>query len=374
MEELNLPEAYYSTKKIAITSVDSWIGYCSAYFLSQELAKTCPGVELVCLARKTEDLCHLEKLKNVHIHKTDYEDEKSLEKHLRDVNCVLLIPEMRERRVKLAKNVLSAMKNENVKSCLLLSVEGAGDASSHLKEIVSYHEIEKEVKDRCECYIILRRSFISQSLLYWAHHVREKTEFLITTNKDSVMVPIDMCDIIHAIGSLVTPEGFGGYKNKTFTLTGPQAITMEHFIQELSEMTGQEIALKQVSREDLKKDLESTKKHTDLSEEFDVDKCHQYPISCLDNVTDPEGVDESSGQQHRHHRHHYHHHHYHHHAPNESTVDLILDELELVKKGEAGFISEDLQKILGRPGKELTDFLSKEKNAFKPHHHRHHHD
>ncbi|KAG0000154.1 hypothetical protein BGZ79_006241 [Entomortierella chlamydospora] len=350
MEEHNLPEVCYSTKKIAITSVDSWIGYCSAYFLSQELAKTCPGAELVCLTRKTEDLCHLEKLKNVRIHKTDYDDEKSLEKHLRDVSCVVLIPQMTERRVKLTKNVLSAMKNENVKSCLLLSVEGAGDASSHLKEI--------------------------------AHHVMEKAEFLITTNEDSAMTPIDIYDIIHAIGSLMvshyyhdflSPASFGGHKNKTFTLTGPQAITTERFIQELSDITGQEIAFKQVSREDLKKDFESTEKHTHQSEELDADECGQYLVSCLENIADPKSVDESGSQRRHPHRHHHQHDHYSHHSPNKSTVDLILDELELVKKGEAGLVSEDLQKILGRPGKELTDLLNKEKDAFKSHHHHHHH-
>ncbi|KAF9104276.1 hypothetical protein BGX27_010175 [Mortierella sp. AM989] len=371
-------EALSSIKKIAITSVDSWFGYSSAFILARELAIHCPTVKLVCLARKTENLHHLQKLTNVQIHKIDYNDEKSLEKQLCDVNCIVLIPEMEESRAKLAKNILSAAKNENVKACLLLSVQGADNASSDLKEITTFHEIEEDVKKHCEHYMILRKSFLNQSFLYWAHCVKKTSEFPITTNNDSVMAPIDMFDINLAIGTVVVeycrhePPSHSSQQqqkqlmvnleNKTFTLTGPQTITAECLVQELCEATEQEIKLKQVSREDLKKALESVKGHNGLSEEFDLIKFHQYMVSWLDN-----GVDAEISDGH-HHRHHHHHHHQDHHAPNESTINLILDELDLVKNGKAGFVSDDLQKIIGRPGSNINNFLHRERNAFKPHH------
>ncbi|KAI8598029.1 hypothetical protein EDD21DRAFT_446532 [Dissophora ornata] len=402
-----------SITRIGLTNVDSWLGCCTAYHLAEELEKKCKDVQLVCLARKIEHLDRLKKYKNVRLEKVDYDDENSLEKALRGVRCAILIPEVDERRAKYARNVLQAMKNQDVKSCMLISVEGAGESSSHLKEISSYHEIEKDVKQHCECYIILRASILDQCFLLWAPIVKKRAEFPISTTKQCEMVPIDVCDLVCAIETIVVNEcrhgeslaeissaqeqelsfspsqpqpqqhqqadneeeqqvdsneyyGFGQHKNKIYTLTGPQKITPESLVHELSEVTGKQIEVKEVSREELKKYFESLKKRENMSDDFQDSEGHwcQWCSDLLASSSQYSAVTITSGDYQRDHDDHGDHHHI---VPNEAAINLLLDELELIRKGEAGLVSGDLEKITGEHGKSIKDFLRKEKDAFKPH-------
>ncbi|KAG9072377.1 hypothetical protein KI688_000147 [Linnemannia hyalina] len=314
-----LPSSH--TKRIAITNVDSWLGSCIAVHLAEKLEKKSSKVQIVALACKDNthaDFDKLKKFKNVHIHKVDYNDEKSLEKAISGVSCSILIPEMTEHRVKHAKNFLSAMKKEKVKECLLLSVAGAESKDHNLKEIVTFHEIEQMVEEHCSCYLVLRKSIFNQCFFLWSPTVQEKG--------------VDRRRPLH--------------KNKKYTLTGPDKITAQGLVQAMNEETGQRVQFKQVSREELKKYLESLKKREDWSEQLNVDRCHE--------IASPESF--VAGGDH------------HHMAPNESMINLLLDELELIKKGEAGFFSGDLEKILGHQGKSVKDFLHKYKDEFRRQH------
>jgi uncharacterized protein YbjT (DUF2867 family) len=373
-----LPSSY--SKKIAMTNVDSWLGCCIAIHLAGKLEKKCPNVQLVALSCKDNthaDLDKLKKFKNVHIMKVDYNDEKSLEKAFSGVKCSVLIPEMNEHRVKHTKNILCAMKKEKVKGCLLLSVVGADSKDHHLKEIMSFHEIEALVEEHCSCYLILRKSILNQCFLLWSPIVKEKGEFPMSCTAQCQMAPLDTCDLVCAIDTIVVDhcrddkEGhhaaevaldeesahddnstFGGvHKNKKYNLTGPHKITAQGLVQALNEETGQRIQFKQVSREELKKYFESLMKHEHWSEDLNIGWCHE--------ILSPESLASVEGSIHGEH---------HHMAPNESTINLLLDELELVKKGEVGFVSGDLEKIIGHQGKSVKDFFRKYKDEFQ---HRH---
>ncbi|KAF9125808.1 hypothetical protein BGX30_000301 [Mortierella sp. GBA39] len=371
-----LPSSH--TKRIAITNVDSWLGCCIAVHLAEKLEKKGPKVQIVALACKDNthtDLDKLKKFKNVHIHKVDYNDEKSLEKAISGVSCSILIPEMTEHRVKHAKNFLCAMKKEKVKECLLLSVTGAENKDHNLKEIMTFHEIEQMVEEHCSCYLVLRKSIFNQCFFLWSPIVQEKGEFPMSCTAECQMAPLDACDLVCAIETAVIEHchdhdkvaedeestdddhsTFGGvHKNKKYTLTGPHKITAQGLVQAMNEETGQRVQFKQVSREELKKYFESLKRREDWSEQLNFDRCHE--------IASPESL--VAGGDHEEHHHHRDHHHM---APNESMINLLLDELELIKKGEAGFVSGDLEKILGHQGKSVKDFLHKYKDEFRRQH------
>ncbi|KAK3826038.1 MAG: hypothetical protein J3Q66DRAFT_421128 [Benniella sp.] len=357
-----------SAKKIALTNADSWLGCSTACYLAEQLEEKCEGVELVCLARKPERLDKLKRYKNVRIEKVDYNDEKTLEKALSGVTCTTLIPENDEHRVESAKNTITAMKNAEVKSCMMISVEGADGESSHLKELQSYHEIEEQV-EQCESYLILRKSILHQCFLLWSHVVRERSEFPISTSKQSEMAPLDMYDLVCAVSTIVIEHchhedsfenppasqpyqldqecdqqirswnfgGLGDHKNKTYTLTGPQKVTPECIAKDLTEIIGKQIKVKEVERSELKKYFES------LGE-------LQKPLSQTLNRDRMVGDGD------------------HDHIPiSEIPIELFLDELELINKGDAGSVSGDLEKIVGHPGNPVKNFLCKERDVFKPH-------
>ncbi|CAO3573538.1 unnamed protein product [Mortierella alpina] len=343
-----------SEKRVAITNVDSWLGYCAAYGLAQELEKKCKEVTLVCLARNTDLLDKLKGLKNVHVVKVDYSDTNQLEKALQGVRCTVLVPEMDERRAELGRNVLDAMNKQGVKSCMMISCDGASE-DCNLKSIESFCELEKQVQKSCSsCYLILRKGFLNQCFFFWSFAVKEKAEFPLTIEKDNKMTPLDAHDLVGAITSIVIKkcqetdhegEGFGSHKNKTYTLTGPNELTPEHFVHELSDAIGKEIKFRHVERDELKKYLESLMHRPVL------------PLHISEDAPTAAG-----GGGHGHDGREYY-------PTNEAMIELLLDELEMIKRGKAGFASNDLQKILGHQGKSVQDFLRKEKDAFKPQHH-----
>ncbi|KAG0278307.1 hypothetical protein BGZ95_004264 [Linnemannia exigua] len=377
-----LPSSTHN-KKIAITNVDSWLGCCIAVHLAEKLEKRCPNVQIIALTCKDADshLDKLKKFKNVHIHKIDYNDEKSIERAISGAKCALLLPEMTEHRVKHAKNVLAAMKKEKIKGCLMLSVEGAEIAENHgLKEIKSFHEIEKMVEEYCSCYLILRKSILNQCFLLWSPIVQEKQEFPMSCTAECQMAPLDACDLVCAIETVIVEHcrhdddhnkgnprdstdtnadaetdesgekwNFGGiHKNKKYILTGPHKITAQGLVQVLNEETGQRVQFKQVPREELKKYFESLKERENWYEDLSIDRCCE-----MMDIAVAGGDDMHEDHDH------------HHMAPNQSVINLMLDELELVKKGEVGFVSGDLEKIIGHQGRSVKDFMHKYKDEFR---------
>ncbi|KAF9193569.1 hypothetical protein BGZ51_002857, partial [Haplosporangium sp. Z 767] len=254
-------------------------------------------------------------------------------------------------RVECSKKVLCAMKKKNVKACMMISVEGAGE--SNMKELRCFHEVEKEVQNAySECYFILRKSLLSQSLLLLSSWVREHSELILSCGADCKMTPLDLYDLDCAIDTIVIEncredesgdsknfKGFGRHHNKTYTLTGPQIITPKHITEEMGKVTGSEIKFKEVSREKLRECLESIM---------------SYNLAASASQLATAGGDHHDDHEHPHFE------------LNETIIELFLDELDLVRHGQAGFVSDDLDNIIGHQGKPVSEFLRKEKDAFKP--------
>jgi len=315
--------------------------------------KKCRDVTIVCIARNTEHLDGLKRFKNVRIEKVNYEDERSLEKAFKDVTCTIFIPELNDNRVQQARNTVNAMQKERVKACLMVSVEGADSNNTELRELRSFREIEQVVERTMSSYLILRKSIANQTFLLWSPIIRERAEFPLTLQEDCKMTPLDLSDFVFALETIVVEhcqqkiadelEGFGKHKNKTYTLTGPQQISPNDLVHKMNKIVqgDKNIQFKHVSREELRKYLRSLREREDWSEDVQAHRC---------DIQTPAGGDRE----------------HHHFAPSDELINLLLDELELVKKGEAGFVSDDLQKITGRQGKSIEEFLRKEKNEFKP--------
>ncbi|KAG0088397.1 hypothetical protein BGZ93_009545 [Podila epicladia] len=345
-----LPTGHFHKTKLAIVNVDNVVGACVALHLAERLEKECKDVELVCMGKKIDHLERLRKMKNVKLVQINYDDEKNLCKAMDGISCAILLPELREDRAKHGKNLVRAMEKEKVRGVLMLSVEGS--EAEGLRELNSFHEIERSIQNTHweHCYIILRKSICNQVFLLWAPVVKDQGEFPITLQKDSQMAPIDIRDVLSSIETIVTnychrqhgskgvedtdaTAPFGELRNKVYTLTGPAKITTEGFVYEMNEATGQNVQFKHVSRDELRRYLESLKNRGWPQEE-------EIDAELIDAL-----------------RHEY--------ALNESTIRLLLEELELIKRDEASFVSGDLEKITGHKGKTPRDFFKKEKDVFK---------
>ncbi|KAG0354763.1 hypothetical protein BG005_006217 [Podila minutissima] len=345
-----LPTGQFHKVKLAFVNVDNILGGCVALHLAERLEKECKDVELVCMGKKIDHLDRLKKMKNVKLVQINYEDEKNLCKAMEGIRCAIIVPEWREERAKHGKSLVRAMEKEKVRGVLMVSVEGS--EAEGLRELNSFHEIEHSIQNTHwdHCYIILRKSILNQCFLLWGPVVKDQGEFPITLQKDSQMAPLDVRDLMSSIETIVTSychrqhgskgaedtdatAPFGEMRNKIYTLTGPAKITTEGFVYELNEATGQNVQFKQVSHDELRRYLESLK-NRGWPQEDEVD------AELIDAL-----------------RYEY--------APNDSTIRLLLDELELINRGEASFVSGDLEKITGHKGKTPRDFFKKERDTFK---------
>jgi hypothetical protein len=167
-----------------------------------------------------------------------------------------------------------------------------------------------------------------------------------------------MSDLVCAIDTIIVenyhhgdgPECiFGDHKNKTYTLTGPEQVTPERIVHELSDIVGKEIKVEEVDREELKKYIESLREDDEWNKDVDLD----WRQLLLQDRRDAHGNEHERDRGR-------------HMTPSEASINLCLDELELIGDGGGGTVSGDLAKILGHSGKTIKAFLQKEKDIFKP--------
>lgn len=339
----------FTGKTIALTSADSWVGCSAALHLSQGLQKYSKDVQLVCLVRDDENLNLLKQLKNVRVEKVDYEDEASLEKALHGVSCTVMFMEMDERRVLFGKNLVAAMKKTHINSCLMVSVRGAG--SSRLRVHQAYREVEQEIEKNISNYVILRKSILSQTFLFWSHSVEERSQFPMAMNQDTLSTHVDLIDVVGVIEAVTIEhcratsqrpdsivDSFGKYTNKIYTLTGPEQTHPRGIVQILNASSGNNVEFKKVSREELAQYFRSLTKH-DGWEKVEADQCNKL-------------LNWHGGPRHQY-------------ALSLPMIDLLLDEFEWCSIDNT--LIPDMQEILGREGKTLRDFFLKEREAFKPH-------
>ncbi|KAF9165718.1 hypothetical protein DFQ26_009477 [Actinomortierella ambigua] len=373
-------------KTIAITSCDSWFGYYLAEYLAGKLKYKHKGkdIQLLCLAVNTDRLRHLKHHKNVQVRKIEYTEE-SLADAFRKVDCTILIPELDEMRVEEAKKVIDAMRQHDVKCSMLLSSLGAD--TKDLPELYKFRDIEKELKDKVPCHLVLRSAFVDQLFFLWRTVIQQKGELPMSVDKDSAMSPLDMRDIFCAVDTIVAAFGnghhhhhhphhhhhhphhhhhhhhdvggdhhdvdgdhhgcdpatcFGKHTGMTYSLTGPEAVTAEKIAQTLGEVIDSDIQFKSVSRDEMKQYLESLRKQQ--AEGLQPAAMFDVPVS----------AESLEGRQEDHTDH-----------LSDTMIAVVLDELELIKKGEANVVTDDLMTITGHHGRTVRGFFEEEKKCFQ---------
>jgi len=337
-------------KTIAISNVDSLIGCAVACHVACVLEKQCPDVRIIALAKNPDKVEKIRKHKNVHVEKLDYNDVNSIQNALKGTGCILIVPEMDENRTVMNSKLVEAINHCGIKSAILLSCLGS-ESGKH--ELQSFHDIERQVQDNVDCYVILRKGVLHQCFRWWSKAVQERGEFPLSIDENSKFSPLNLCDYIKAIEMIILEhckkrvEGddpkfiLGGkHHNKIYNLTGPRAYNGENLVQELNRAVGNKddpVKFKKVSREELEKILEENIEHTSTLDEFDFDQCENLMMA-------------KGGYQFK---------------PNKVMIRILLDEFEWINEGEAGFVSDDLRNITGHEGKKLEDYFTEEKDYFR---------
>ena len=165
----------------------------------------------------------------------DFNDREALELAFQGVDTLFLLFPLVPKKRDLARNALAAARAAGVKHIVRSSGAGA-DAQSPWSLSALQGEIDDMVLNSGVPATLMRpSSFMQNWITYYAGMIKSGTVYLPLA--DGKTVDIDIADIAKAcVSVLLNPDGHAG---KTYTLTGPQAMSVNDALAEIGRVTGQ---------------------------------------------------------------------------------------------------------------------------------------
>jgi uncharacterized protein YbjT (DUF2867 family) len=173
---------------------------------------------------------------NVELASGDFSDAASVRRALEGVEGVYLACANDPRQVEYETGVIDAAWEAGVRRIVKLSALGAGVGSP--VAFWDWHgKIEEHLRVSGLPAVVLRPAFNMTNLLGSAQGVRQAGSLFAPAGGARVAM-IDPRDIAAVAAVALTEDGHDG---KTYTLTGPEAITFERVAEELSAVAGRRI-------------------------------------------------------------------------------------------------------------------------------------
>jgi uncharacterized protein YbjT (DUF2867 family) len=167
----------------------------------------------------------------------DFLDPESLAPALEGVGTVLLITPIHPEQVRQAANVIEAARDsDNDPRIVRLSVAQASHEAP-TKNSRQHAQIEEELISSGLPYTLLRPTTFMQNTLATARAVASEGR-IYQPFKDGKLGMIDARDMGKVAAKVLTEEGHEG---KTYTLTGPAAISFHDIAEMLSDVLGKKV-------------------------------------------------------------------------------------------------------------------------------------
>jgi uncharacterized protein YbjT (DUF2867 family) len=150
-----------------------------------------------------------------------------------DALFLLRPPQLTDTKATLNR-LIDVARAQGVAQVVFISVAGAGD-----NRLVPHHAVEQHLRAGPPNWTILRPGFFAQNLGdAYRTDIVEDNRIFIPAGQGRVAF-VDVRDVGEvAVNAMLDPAPHHG---KTYTLTGPQAVTLEEVVQMLSEILGRPI-------------------------------------------------------------------------------------------------------------------------------------
>ncbi|ASO19701.1 uncharacterized protein YbjT (DUF2867 family) [Actinoalloteichus hoggarensis] len=173
----------------------------------------------------------------------DLRDPDAVSAALDGVDAVFLNSPSEEKAAELQKRFADLAVKAGVHRLVLLS-QYAARTNSPVRFLRWHAEVEAHVEELGLDHTVLRPNLYMQALLGFAPTIAYGS--FGAPIGDAAVSLIDTRDIAEAAAAVLTSEGHTG---RTYTLTGPRAVTHEEIAQALSAATGRAIAFEDVPAE-----------------------------------------------------------------------------------------------------------------------------
>jgi len=201
---------------ILITGATGTVGTETIKMLSEEEVRIRVGVHAI---TKGDRFRYLPNVEIVHL---DFHNAESMKVALTGVDRVMLITPFTQDQVALGKSFIQAAKEADVQHIVRLSASGA-DAEPGIQLGREHREVEIYLQESRIPYTILRpTSFMQNFATSAAESIRNSNSIYMPVGQGKVSY-VDARDIA-AVASVVLTQP--GHEDKTYEITGPEAITL----------------------------------------------------------------------------------------------------------------------------------------------------
>ena len=172
----------------------------------------------------------------------DFDDPASLERALHGVERAFLLTNSTERAEGQQRGFVAAARRSGVRHIVKLS-QFAADEASPVRFLRYHAAVERAIHESGMAYTFLRPNLFMQALLAFAPSIKTQGRFYAAIGDAKVSV-VDVRDNAAAAVAALTGDGHEG---KTYTLTGPEALSHAEIAAHLSEALGRTIAFVGIS-------------------------------------------------------------------------------------------------------------------------------
>ena len=233
----------------------------------------------------------------------DYNQPDSMRAALQGVDRVFLVGPPTAQLPDLERKAIDAIKQAHVKQAVKLSAMGGRDAIFPRQ----HAESEDYIQHSGVSYTFLRPNGFMQNLVNYSAGTINSQNAFYGSEGDGKISHIDIRDVAAVAVKTLTEDG---HLNKSYTLTGPEALTNSEIAQLLSETIGREVRFINLPPEQFKQAVLSA------------------------------GVPEWN-------------------------ANALVDLQRLYREGKAAAVTQDVEKVTGRKPTTFREFLQDHRSAFQ---------
>ena len=206
-------------------------------------------VNVKAVARSVNRIKNLEgyKVKAVPL---DYNNPESMKEALKDVDKLFLLTPDVPNAHELASNLINEARTSGVRHIVKQSVMGA-DEEAEVGTMRLHRKAEKIIEESGILYTFLRpNEFMQNFINFHGPSIKNNGAFYIPVEDAKVSV-VDVRDIAAVAVKAFTDDGNNNRCiNKTYLITGPEALSYHQMAERLSNSTGKKISYVNISEEE----------------------------------------------------------------------------------------------------------------------------
>lgn len=220
-----------SQENILLVGAAGTIGYS----LTKEFAKR--GIRTRCLVRDPKQAKHLEDL-GMELVTGDLAKPDSLPNALKGIEKVFVCTPLDPSMVQLQENLATACATAQIRHFVKISVLGSNPHSKNI--FANWHgTIEQKVRDLNIPFTFLRPHYFMQNTLMFKESIKKANSIFMPMSPNAKITLVDSDDIAKVACSTLMTQG---HENKSYEVTGPNALSFTDLAKLFSEFYGQSIA------------------------------------------------------------------------------------------------------------------------------------